>query len=186
LPNKGNVLYVGNLDRRLNEEELRDRFERFGKIESIQLIKDPNTRECRGFGFVEFVNFDDAEDAIKELDQKEFDGRKIKVERSKRGIGYEKTPGQYLGNSRPNFSGGPRGYRGGDRGDRGPRDRYSRDFRDRRSRSRSRDRERGGRGYGGNGGRYREGGYGDRPRDRYNNDRPRQYRERSRSRERRY
>ena len=53
--------------------------------------------ESRGFAFVEYVNVDDATEALENLDQKEFDGRRMKVERSKRGRGYQKTPGEYLG-----------------------------------------------------------------------------------------
>lgn len=39
-----NVLYVGNLNRRIGEDEFRDLFGRFGKIERVQLIKDPSTK----------------------------------------------------------------------------------------------------------------------------------------------
>jgi len=128
---KGRVLYVGNLSRTFTENELRERFARFGKIESVQLIKDPNTGDCRGFGFVEYSQEDEATEAVKELDQQEFDGRKLRVEKSKRGVGYQRTPGRYLGHS------SRRTYhdRGGGGGGYSPRRRYH-------ERDRSRDRER--------------------------------------------
>lgn len=185
----GNVLYVGNLNRRIGEEEFRDLFGRFGKIERVQLIKDPSTKECRGFGFVDYTNPEDAERAVQDLDQKEYDGRKLRVEKSKRGMGYERTPGRYLGYSRSNHYGG-RDF-SPSRRQRSPR-RDRRDFRDyrersprggrrfSRSRSGERDRERGGyrrdyrddreRRYGGEPPRYRERSYS---RDRYNGYRPR-------------
>jgi len=192
----GTVLYVGNLNRRIGEDEFRDLFGRFGKIERVQLIKDPSTKECRGFGFVDYANADDADRAVKELDQQDYDGRKLRVEKSKRGMGYERTPGRYLGYSRSNNyrrSPSPRRYRGGSprRDDRYYRDRSPRGGR-RFSRSRSRDRggERGGyrrdfrddRRYG-EPPRYRERSYS-RDRERFNGGgyRPR---DRSRSRDRR-
>jgi len=188
LPNKGNVLYVGNLNRRLNEDDVRDRFEKYGEIKSIQLIKDPSTQEYRGFGFVEYTNDADAGEAVKELDQKEFDGRKMKVERSKRGLGYERTPGKYLGNANSSYERrGPPERRNHSRGGGSGGDRYHRDRSPgerRYSRSRSGERRRGG--YGGGERRYggRDGGRDRRSRskERYNNYRPK---DRSRSKERR-
>jgi len=52
---------------------------------------------------VEFSHHEDAVEAVKALDQAEFDGRKIRVEVSKRGVGYERTPGKYLGNYRSSY-----------------------------------------------------------------------------------
>jgi len=51
---------------------------------------------------VDYANADDADRAVKELDQQDYDGRKLRVEKSKRGMGYERTPGRYLGYSRSN------------------------------------------------------------------------------------
>lgn len=135
---------------------MRESFEKFGKIADINIIKDPYTNECRGFAFVRYENPDDATDAL-ELDNKEIDGRKIRVEKSKRNQGHQKTPGEYLGHNRRRSGGGrrrspspynrrhsPRGRRSRDRSsrDRSDRDRYrSHGGRDRR-RSGSRDRYR--------------------------------------------
>jgi RNA recognition motif-containing protein len=102
LNNRGNVLYVGNLHRHLNENDIRERFGAFGKIVKIEMIEDPFTHECRGFCFVEYENDADAAEALENLNQKEYDGRKMKVEVSKRGRGYRKTPGEYLGQFKTN------------------------------------------------------------------------------------
>lgn len=84
-------LYCGSLSWDTDDESLRDAFERFGEVEDARVITDRETGRSRGFGFVTFVNKDDAETAIGEMDGKELDGRTIKVnearERAPRGGG---------------------------------------------------------------------------------------------------
>ena len=46
-------LYVGNLHVNMNESELRQVFEPFGPVELVQLPSDPETNQCKGFGFVQ-------------------------------------------------------------------------------------------------------------------------------------
>lgn len=49
---------------------------------------------CSGFGFVSFEDIRDASDAVNELNGKEIQGRRIRVEHAKRQRGHEKTPGK--------------------------------------------------------------------------------------------
>jgi len=52
------------------------------------VIRDRETGRSRGFGFVTYLNGDDADRAVQEMDGQEFEGRTIKVERaSERGSG---------------------------------------------------------------------------------------------------
>ncbi|TMW60844.1 hypothetical protein Poli38472_000886 [Pythium oligandrum] len=131
--NPGNNVYVANLSHRLSQRELEDMFGKFGRLDKCELIIDPMTRESRGFAFVTFEDVRDAEDAVKEMNGKEVEGRRLRVEIAKRRRGHEKTPGKYLG---PRLASTKYGRDGRD-GGREPRDR-SRSRR--RSRSRSRDR----------------------------------------------
>ncbi|CAI5726736.1 unnamed protein product [Peronospora effusa] len=126
--NPGNNLYVANLATRVGQVELEEIFTKFGRVSKCEVIVDPVTRESRGFGFVTFDDVRDAEDAVKELNDQEVQGRKMRVEHAKRKRGHEKTPGQYLG---PRLASAKYGGR-----DRSTRDRS----RDRGRRSRSRDR----------------------------------------------
>ncbi len=71
-------MYVGNLPFSSTEEDVRDLFEKFGKVESVNLIRDRETGRSRGFGFVEMDN-EDASKAMTALDGTEFGGRKIRV-----------------------------------------------------------------------------------------------------------
>jgi len=72
-------IYVGNLERDLTEDDLRQSFEGFGQVLSVNIIKDRITGESRGFGFVEMPSRNEAQSAITGLDGKELHGRAIKV-----------------------------------------------------------------------------------------------------------
>ena len=72
-------LYVGNLPFSATEDEMREKFEEFGSVMSVNLITDRDTGRPRGFGFVEMENGEEADAAIAALDQTEMDGRKLNV-----------------------------------------------------------------------------------------------------------
>ncbi len=70
---EGNKLYVGNLDYTIDEQHLMDLFEEYGEVVSVKVI------EGRGFGFVELNSKEQAENAMNELNEKEFKGRTLKI-----------------------------------------------------------------------------------------------------------
>ena len=72
-------IYVGNLSRDVTEEDLRQTFEAFGKVETVSLIKDKFSGESRGFGFVEMPAKAEAQSAITGANGKELKGRPLKV-----------------------------------------------------------------------------------------------------------
>jgi len=72
-------IYVGNLSRNVSEDDLRQAFEAFGQVESVNIIKDKYTGESRGFGFVEMPNRSEAQAAINALNGKDFKGRTLNV-----------------------------------------------------------------------------------------------------------
>ncbi len=75
----GRRLYVGNIPFAAGEDELRDLFSQAGQIESVHVVTDRATGRPRGFAFVEMVNEEDAQKAISDLDQTEFQGRRLSV-----------------------------------------------------------------------------------------------------------
>ncbi|GAX59253.1 RNA-binding proteins [Candidatus Scalindua japonica] len=84
-------IYVGSLSYDTTEEEVRNIFEPYGEIASISIITDKFSGKSKGFGFVEMPKQEEAEEAIKCLNESEMKGRNIKVneahpreERSKR------------------------------------------------------------------------------------------------------
>jgi len=71
-------LFVGNLNFETTEE-LRPLFESFGEIARIQVMKDRDTGRSRGFGFVEMVTEEAAEQAMAAMNGKEVQGRTLTV-----------------------------------------------------------------------------------------------------------
>lgn len=57
-------IYVGNLSRELTEEELRQEFEAFGQVVTVNIIKDKYSGQPRGFGFVEMATKAEGQAAI--------------------------------------------------------------------------------------------------------------------------
>jgi len=72
-------IYVGNLSFDVDEEELRNAFEEFGKVESVKVIKDKYSGQSRGFGFIEVSDKAAAQSAVKGLNGKELKGRALSV-----------------------------------------------------------------------------------------------------------
>ena len=79
---KTKTLYVGNLPYRANEGVVRALFEEQGKVFNVRLLKDKNTGKRRGFGFVEMAEVD-ADNAINQLNDSEFQQRTLKVREAK-------------------------------------------------------------------------------------------------------
>ncbi|GFE54508.1 RNA recognition motif domain containing protein [Babesia ovis] len=73
----GYSVLLRNLRFTTTEDHVRDAFERFGKIRDVYIPLDYNTGKPRGFGFVEFLQEDDALDAIKAMDNATLDGNVI-------------------------------------------------------------------------------------------------------------
>ncbi|HMB20038.1 MAG TPA: RNA-binding protein [Spirochaetota bacterium] len=72
-------IYVGNLSYNMTDEDLEKMFQEFGTVSEGKIITDRDTGRSKGFGFVEMPNQAEGDEAIKELDGKEIDGRNIKV-----------------------------------------------------------------------------------------------------------
>jgi RNA recognition motif-containing protein len=53
-------IFVGNLDSSATEQHLYSLFERYGSVEIVTIVKDRDTGEARGFGFVEMTRFESA------------------------------------------------------------------------------------------------------------------------------
>ena len=72
-------IYVGNLSFDTTEEQLRQAFEDFGEVASVNIIKDRHTGEPRGFAFVELPSQESATAAIDGLNGRELNGRTLSV-----------------------------------------------------------------------------------------------------------
>lgn len=72
-------LYIGNLSYQATERELEDLFTSVGLVKSVRLITDRDTGRAKGFGFVEMDNATLASEAIRQLNDYELGGRRIRV-----------------------------------------------------------------------------------------------------------
>jgi len=76
-------LYIGNLPYSITETTLRDLFSPFGELKSVNVITDKFTGKPRGFAFVEFVEKEHANTAMKDLDGHEIEGRAMRISEAK-------------------------------------------------------------------------------------------------------
>lgn len=76
-------LFVGNVSRDVTEEDLRQAFMAFGKVDSVAIIKDKFSGAPKGFAFVEMPEKSEAEAAIAGLKGKDLKGRSLDIDEAK-------------------------------------------------------------------------------------------------------
>ena len=76
-------IYVGNLDFKVNENDLEGRFEEYGTVSSAKIITDKYSGRSKGFGFITMENQDEATKAIEALNGATFENREIVVNEAK-------------------------------------------------------------------------------------------------------
>jgi len=101
-------IYVGNLSYSVSEDDLRQAFSAFGQVASASIIKDRDSGQSKGFGFVEMASSEEAQAAIAGLNGKEMKGRAMTVN--------EARPRADRGSDRGGRPGGGRDSRGGSGG----------------------------------------------------------------------
>ena len=72
-------IYVGNLNYKVDENDLEGIFEEYGKVDSAKVIMDKYTGSSKGFGFVEMTDQDQANKAINDLNGATLEERKMVV-----------------------------------------------------------------------------------------------------------
>lgn len=76
-------IYVGNMNYRTTAEDINKLFSQYGVVESVKLVNDRETGRAKGFGFVTMNNDSEAKEAIEALNDKEFDGRTLRINEAK-------------------------------------------------------------------------------------------------------
>ena len=74
-----NKLYVGGLAYSVSDQELNTLFQAHGTVESASVVKNRDTNDSRGFGFVEMSSQEEAEAAIQALNGTDLQGRSLTV-----------------------------------------------------------------------------------------------------------
>ncbi|HEY3295323.1 MAG TPA: RNA-binding protein [bacterium] len=72
-------IYVGNLSYNTTDEDLRNMFEAYGRVDRASVVMDRMTNRSKGFGFVEMPNDAEGKAAIEGLNEMETQGRKLMV-----------------------------------------------------------------------------------------------------------
>lgn len=85
-------IYVGNLPKTIEAETIRDLFKPYGEVTDVKLIKNPETDELRGFGFVRMPSKSDALKAIQALNGHELGDRTLIVNKARP---HKDQPGAY-------------------------------------------------------------------------------------------
>jgi len=76
-------IYVGNLDYKVNENDLESLFSEYGTVNSVKIISDKYDGRSKGFGFVEMENNDEANKAVSGLNGSSLRSRDITVNEAK-------------------------------------------------------------------------------------------------------
>ncbi|KAF2476587.1 RNA-binding domain-containing protein [Lindgomyces ingoldianus] len=95
--NPGSNLFVTGIHPSLTEEDVTQMFEKFGEVEKCNIMRDPHTKESRGFGFVKMVTSDGADAAKDGLQGEVHQGRTLSIEKARRARPRTPTPGKYYG-----------------------------------------------------------------------------------------
>jgi RNA recognition motif-containing protein len=103
-------IYVGNLPWTVDDEKLESMFSTYGEVAEATVIKDKFSGRSKGFGFVTFNDDAAAQKAIAEMNDKDIEGRRLKVNEAKPMDPDRPRP------PRRDFGGDRGGSRGGDRG----------------------------------------------------------------------
>jgi RNA recognition motif-containing protein len=101
-------LYVGNLSYSTTEEELRELFAQAGNVASVAVIKDRDTGQSKGFGFVEMTTQAEAQTAISKFNSYKMGERALTVNLAR--PKEERSSGGGYSNNRRSGGGGSRRY----------------------------------------------------------------------------
>ncbi len=76
-------IYVGNLNFKVDENDLENLFAEYGEVSSCRIIVDKFNGRSKGFGFITMDNDDEANAAINDLSGTSFKDREMVVNEAK-------------------------------------------------------------------------------------------------------
>ena len=103
-------IYVGNISFQTTEQDIDAAFSAYGQVDRVQIVKDRDTGQSRGFAFVEMPNNADADKAMAALNGADLSGRTLTVNEARP---REPRPGGGGGGGGNRFGGGGGGRPGG-------------------------------------------------------------------------
>jgi RNA recognition motif-containing protein len=94
-------LYVGNLPRTFDAQEIEALFAAVGEGVRFKAVNDRETGACRGFGFANVDDRKTAEAVIEQLNGREFGGNSLRIEISERRETRGAAPAERRGSGAP-------------------------------------------------------------------------------------
>jgi cleavage stimulation factor subunit 2 len=79
-PGRSQGVFVGNIPFNLSEEEIVRILSQAGQVVKFRLMTNPDTGKPKGFGFADYADADSAASAVRNLNDYEIQGRKIRVD----------------------------------------------------------------------------------------------------------
>ena len=76
-------IYIGNMSYDTTEDQLRQAFEGYGSVSTVNIIMDRDSGRPKGFAFVEMSTASEASAAISGLNGQEMNGRALNVNEAK-------------------------------------------------------------------------------------------------------
>ena len=109
-------IYVGNISFQTTEQDLDAAFSAYGQVDRVQIVKDRESGQSRGFAFVEMANNADADKAMAALNGAELSGRTLTVNEARPrearpSGGFGGGGNRFAGGGRPGGGGGGQGRR---------------------------------------------------------------------------
>lgn len=93
-------LFIGSLPWSVTDDQLKDFFSKVGTVVTANVVMDRETNRSRGFGFVEMSTDEEAQKAVKELNNADLDGRNIIVSEARPKTDRPSNGGGYGGGNR--------------------------------------------------------------------------------------
>ena len=80
MPTDCKTLFVKGLPYSFKEDDIGDRFRRFGEIKAIRIAYNWQTKQSKGFAYIVFETQEAAKNALLKMNGKEVNGRFLKVD----------------------------------------------------------------------------------------------------------
>ena len=80
MPEDCKTIFVKGLPYEFKEDDIGDRFRRFGEIRGIRIAYNWQTKQSKGFAYITFSSHEAAKNALIQMYGKEIKGRKIKID----------------------------------------------------------------------------------------------------------
>ena len=80
MPSDCKTIFVKGLPYDFKEDDIGDRFRRFGEIKAIRIAYNWQTKESKGFAYIQFESHESAKAALIKMNGKELKGRYLKID----------------------------------------------------------------------------------------------------------